>query len=138
MKAQAQQEIRYEGVYCDLTVQSFPPRVVVLVLSGTDIGEFGDAPFQALERYFSTSEQVELFVDARHVRAASINVSGEWARWLFTRKIHLQHVSMLTASRFVQMTAEFVRRFADLGCLMRIYTDPASFDSALTNSIEKQ
>ena len=42
---------------------------------------------------------------------------------------------MLTGSRFIRLTADFVRRFADLGELMRIYTDPAVFDGALSNAV---
>jgi hypothetical protein len=32
------------------------------------------------------------------------------------------------------LTADFVRRFADLGEVMRIYTDPAAFDGALADA----
>ena len=38
---------------------------------------------------------------------------------------------MLTRSRFVQLTADFVQRFAELGPRMRIFTDPVAFDTAL-------
>jgi phage regulator Rha-like protein len=38
---------------------------------------------------------------------------------------------MLTGSRFVQLTADFVRRFAELGDAMHVYTDGAAFDEAL-------
>jgi hypothetical protein len=41
---------------------------------------------------------------------------------------------MLTGSPFVQLTAKFVQRFADLGEVMRIYTDPKAFDAALKDS----
>jgi hypothetical protein len=74
---------------------------------------------------------VELFVDAREVRGASIEVSGEWARWLGGRKAVLRGVTMLTGSRFIQVTAEFVRRFAALEGIMRICTEASVFDSAL-------
>jgi phage regulator Rha-like protein len=43
----------------------------------------------------------------------------------------LESVTMLTGSRFIQLTAEFVRRFASLEASMRICTDPAIFDYAL-------
>jgi hypothetical protein len=42
---------------------------------------------------------------------------------------------MLTGSRFVQLSAELVRRFAELGDLMRLYTDPAAFDEALGGAV---
>ena len=53
---------------------------------------------------------VELFIDARHARAATIDVSGAWARWLGARRAQLRHVSMLTGSRFIQLSAQMVRR----------------------------
>jgi hypothetical protein len=41
---------------------------------------------------------------------------------------------MLVGSRFLEVTAGFVRRFAELEALMQIYTDPASFDSDLNEA----
>jgi len=41
---------------------------------------------------------------------------------------------MLTGSRFIEITAEFVRRFADLQGIMRIGTEPAVFDQILTEA----
>ena len=78
---------------------------------------------------------MELFVDARGARGPSVDVSTEWALWLGSNRERLRHVSMLTASRFVHVTADFVRRFADLGDVMRIYTDPSVFEGALSNAL---
>jgi hypothetical protein len=41
---------------------------------------------------------------------------------------------MLVGSRFIEVTADFVRRFAALEGVMRIYTDPAAFDEELSAS----
>ena len=57
------------------------------------------------------------------MRGASIDVSGEWAEWLRVHKAHLRAISMLTGSRFVEVTAGFVRRFAALQGVMRIYSE---------------
>jgi hypothetical protein len=108
---------------------------VVLRISGTDVGEFGDAPMKSLNEWIAGSEPVDLFIDARDVRGASIEVSGEWAAWLNAHKSLLNSVTMLTGSRFIQVTAEFVRRFASLEGLMRICTEPAVFDRALADAL---
>lgn len=79
--------------------------------------------------------RVELFVDAERARGPSIDVSNDWARWFSSNRDALRHVSMLTSSRFVRITADFVRRFADLGQRMRLYTDPAVFAGALSNAV---
>ncbi len=109
--------------------------VVLVTIEGTDIGELGEAPFRALAPLVGDQQNVELFIDARAARGPSIDVSNDWALWLARHKDALRHASMLTASRFVQLTADFVRRFSDLGDVMRIYTEPAVFEGALSNAI---
>lgn len=128
-------DVRYQGVHCAMTIRRPAPGVVVLEIEGNDIGELGAAPFVELARDMEASPSIELFVDARATRLASMEVSSDWAHWLAKNRMKLRHVSMLTGSRFIQITASFVRRFADLGELMRLYTEPAVFDGALTNAI---
>ena len=132
MTTTASRETHFNGVHCSLTIQEFPRGVVIVKISGTDIGEFGDAPMLELKQCLTGIDPIHLFIDARDVRGASIDVSGEWARWLRAHKAQLRDISMLTGSRFVEITAGFVRRFADLQETMRVYTEPAAFDAALT------
>ncbi len=126
---------RFEGVHCTILIQRRARGVIVLVIKGTDVGELGDAPFRALEADVAGAASIEFFVDARDTRSASVSVSSEWAVWLRRHKDRFRHVSMLVGSPFIKLTADFVRRFADLDDLMRIYTDPAAFDGALSNAI---
>jgi hypothetical protein len=42
---------------------------------------------------------------------------------------------MLTGSPFIRLTADFVRRFADLGDIMRLYTVRDVFEGALANAV---
>jgi hypothetical protein len=128
-------EVSFEGQHCSLTLRRLADRVVLLVLTGNDIGEFGERPFVELERDLAGPRELELFIDARGVGGASLDVSSDWARWLAAHRDQLRHVSMLTGSRFIQLTASFVRKVADLGEVMRIYTDPASFEGALASSV---
>jgi len=134
--ASEEREIRYDGVHCNLIIQRFAYRVVVLRISGSDVGEFGEAPMNALNDSVTSSDPIDLFIDARDVRGASIDVSGEWARWLGSRKPGLRTITMLTGSRFIEITAAFVRRFASLEGIMRICNDPAVFDFALAEAIK--
>lgn len=127
--------MQLEGLHCTMTIDEPAPGVALVTIAGTDVGDLGDAPFRALAKTMEPGVLVELFIDARRARGPSIDVSSDWARWLGEHREHLRHVSMLTASRFVQLTADFVRRFADLGELMRIYTEPAVFEGALSNAV---
>jgi hypothetical protein len=128
------QEVRYDGVHCSFALGRPAANVVVLRISGTDVGELGDAPMRGLDDLLAGAPPVQFFIDARETRGASIAVSGEWAVWLSARKQRFSCISMLVGSRFVEMTADFVRRFAALEGLMRIYTDPAAFDADLSEA----
>ncbi len=131
-------DIRYHGVHCELGIHSLPHRVILLKISGTDIGEFATAPMKSLDDLIQSFGRIRLFIDARDVLGASIEVSGDWAAWLSASKDMLATVTMLTGSRFVQVTAEFVRRFASLEGVMRICTEWAVFDQALAEASDPQ
>jgi len=126
-------EMRYEGVHCDVVIEELTDRVILLRICGTDVGEFGEAPMKELNHWMA-GVPVDFFIDARDVRGASIEVSGEWAGWLNAHKEGLKSVTMLTGSRFILITAEFVRRFAGLEGVMRICTEPAVFDRVLAEA----
>jgi hypothetical protein len=133
--AQVARELELDGIHCALTIRKFSNGTVILKIAGTDVGEFGERPMLELRECLRDAEPVHLFIDARDVRGASMNVSGAWAEWLGAHKMHFGTISMLTGSRYVEITADFVRRFAALEGIMRIYTDPEVFDGALSQSV---
>jgi hypothetical protein len=122
-----------EGRNSSIRIYRPGKRVAVIVLTGNDVGEHGSAPFLELSRDVEEGP-FELFIDARDSRGVTLDVSGSWARWLSENKSSLRRVNMLTGSRFVELTANFVRDFADLGDLMRIYADAEAFDAALAQA----
>jgi hypothetical protein len=128
-------EACFEGLHCTISVQRPHAGIVLVTFEGRDTGELGDAAFQEIAKHIASDSRIELFIDARSGKAASIDVSAAWARWLAGQRSHLRHVSMLTGSRFIQISADFVRKFADLGDIMRLYTDAAAFEGALAHSI---
>jgi hypothetical protein len=126
--------LRFVSLDCTMTIDELAPGVVLMVIEGIDIGQLGEAPFRTMAQLLA-DRRVELFIDARHARGPSMDVSGDWAVWLGRHRDELRHVSMLTGSRFVQLTADFVRRFAELGEIMRIYTEPSAFEGALSDAL---
>jgi hypothetical protein len=126
--------LRFVSLDCTMTIDELAPGVVLMVIEGIDIGQLGEAPFRTMAQLLA-DRRVELFIDARHARGPSMDVSGDWAVWLGRHRNALRHVSMLTGSRFVQLTADFVRRFAELGDIMRIYTEPSAFEGALADAL---
>jgi len=129
----AAEPIRLEGVNGSITLEQRSPSVVLVSISGHDTGELGDAPFEVLETYLVPAKP-EIFVDARDAVGASIDVSAAWATWLVGNRARYSRLHMLTGSRYVQITASFVRRFTELGDQMRIYTDPSAFEQALDDA----
>src|SRR6187431_2886142 len=119
-----------EAQHCRLTIARPRARVVLVTFVGRDVGELGDAPFRELSRDVAGGDPIELFIDARGATGASMDVSGSWAMWLGANRQSFEHVSMLTGSRFIQLTAEFVKSYAALGDKMRLYTDAAAFEAA--------
>ncbi len=122
----------FEGVHATFVITRPAAHVVLMTISGRDAGEHGDAPMQALEKELAVGP-FALFIDARRTSGASIDVSNVWARWLRTHRDSLHRIHMLTGTKFVQLTADFVRRFSKLGDSMLVYTD-GSFDDALTTA----
>ncbi len=128
-------ELRYEGLYCTLAIQKPAASVIVLRISGSDVGEFGLDPIAALDSWLAGSDSFHLFIDAHEGRGVSINVSAEWAHWLDKSKGKLLSVTMLTGSPLIRVTAGFVRRFAALEGSMRICNDAQVFQHALSEAI---
>jgi hypothetical protein len=128
----------YEGTSCTLALESPVRGIIVLTISGHDVGEFGPAPMIALDNMLGRHESQELFIDARDTKGASIEVSSEWAQWLGSNRQRFQQVNMLTGSRFIEITAKFVRNFSQLEDVMRVYSDAKAFDEALADSLARR
>ena len=67
---------------CAFQIERRSPGVLLVRIEGHDIGEFGDLPMRCLEAFMSQDLPVELFIDARATRGASMQVSNDWAAWL--------------------------------------------------------
>lgn len=128
-------EFQFDGAHGGLLIRRYEPGIVLLKVTGTDIGEFGEAPMNSIDEWLDQSAPVDFFIDARDGRGVSIDVSGDWALWMGANRAKFRSVTMLTGSAFIQLTAGFVRRFAALEGIMRICTQPAVFDQALGESI---
>jgi hypothetical protein len=122
-------------VHGTLTLRRPGSGVVLAIFKGPDVGEFGDAPFRELEKDLAKGEPLELFFDAQECPGPSVNVSNEWAQWLSSKRSQLHRVNILSGSRFVEITANFVKRFTALGDRIRVYTDRDAFYQALAGAI---
>lgn len=133
-----QQIVRFKTPHCELSILRPGKGLVVVTLSGRDVGELGEGPFAELDKDLPPAGRTfELFIDARAAKGASVEVSGAWAAWLGAHRAQLAQLHFLSGSRFIRLSADFVRRFAELGETMRIYTDSAAFDQELTVATDR-
>src|SRR5688572_23800702 len=93
-------EERWEGMRCTIVVRRPAPGVVLVVIEGRDAGELGVRPFRALADDLARHGRVDLFIDARATRGASIDVTSWWAAWLARHKSSLRSVNFLARSRY--------------------------------------
>lgn len=123
--------VSFEGAHFAVELEQLSETLIVMRLRGTDTGELLDAAIKVLDEWLVGVNAVEFFIDARNVRGATIDVSSEWAAWFTENRSHFKTITMLTGSKFIQITAEFVRRFAGLNGMMWVCTEPKVFDLAL-------
>lgn len=134
----AEDAFHFEGVHCTVKVQRVHDWVLLVQVDGRDIGEHGERPMEALSRLLPAHGKAELFIDARRALGPSTDVSASWAVWLAQHRHAFSRVNMLTGSRFVNLTAAFVRKWSELNDAMRIYTDATAFETALSLSVAAQ
>jgi hypothetical protein len=131
------QSIVYECSNFRLGIERPASGIVVVRLAGSDAGEFGDDPLRELDRDLADDRLIELYVDAREVRMASLDVSRLWSEWLHKNRARFKRVTMLTGSRFIELTADFVRRYAGLEEIMHVHADAGPFDAALRAAVDR-
>jgi hypothetical protein len=122
---------KFEAKDCTVTITKLRESCVLVTLEGRDRGELGREPFVELEKSFSSGHGLTLFIDLEAAVGASLDVSGSWAVWLRANRQNLEQVIMLTGSYFVELSAQTVKRFSDLGEKVRLYSDRSVFEEAL-------
>jgi hypothetical protein len=75
-------DVRFSDINCTITVSRPHQAVVLVTFEGRDTGVHGDGPFAEIAKGMSPAQPIELFIDARSGRSASLDVSSDWARWL--------------------------------------------------------
>lgn len=130
--------VSFEGAHCAVVLERISASLLLMRLTGTDTGELRDAPMRTLDEWLAQTRAIEFFIDARNVRGASIDVSSDWAAWFTANREHFMSITMLTGNKFIQITAEFVRRFAGLNGKMWVCTEARVFDLALEQAHRRQ
>ncbi|MFP2926459.1 hypothetical protein ACLESO_14810 [Pyxidicoccus sp. 3LG] len=99
-------------------------------IQGYDRGELGVAPFEPLHAELARHPRLDLLVDTRDTEGATAAVSNAWTAWFQENRARLGEVHILVASRFVALTVNVAKHFSRTGELIRIHSDPATFEAA--------
>ena len=123
--------VRFAAGNCAIEIARVGPNRLLVTLQGRDSGALGDAPFRTLEDMTKDGPGVDLFIDLEHAEGATLDVSGSWAVWMRRNRDRFNSVNMLTGTAFVQLSAQAVKRFSELGERAKIYSSRRDFDEAL-------
>lgn len=129
--------VHVEGPHGRVVVARAAPSVVSLALAGRDVALLADAVAQEIEPELAAAEPLQLFVDARRTVGVSMMMSAPWARWLATRRDDLGRVDLLTGAGFLQITGDYLRRFAGLGEKLHVHVDPGGWIRARSRAAER-
>jgi hypothetical protein len=103
-------------------------------IAGYDDGDFGDAPFEAMQAEIARFRRIELFVDVSAVFGAATSVRESWTDWLRTHHASLSKVHILSGSKFVLLTLSVAKELSRTGDLIRIYSDAQAFAASVAQS----
>lgn len=126
--------VRLTGERCSFTFTRLRPGAFLVKITGHDRGEFGDAPFDALQAEIGRFGAIELFVDTSEVLGAVTGVREAWTEWFRVHRASLTRVHLVAGSKFVQQTLTVSKLLSRTGELIRIHPDRESFEQELARA----
>jgi hypothetical protein len=110
-------------------------RLVAVTIAGHDDGVLGAAPLDELMPDLrGRPGRLVLFVDARGTLGVATHVRDLWSAWFQAHRDKLETVHVLPGSRLVHLNIALSRQLSRTGDLIRLHTDAAEFDRALTEA----
>jgi hypothetical protein len=127
--------LRLSASDVSFTYTRLRPGALLVRIQGYDRGELGDACFESLHTAMAERAPLDLLVDTRDTEGASTAVSSRWTAWFQENRSRLNEVHILVASKFVALTVNVAKHFSRTGELIRIHSDPATFQDAATRLV---
>jgi hypothetical protein len=111
------------------------PGVLLVVASGRDEGQFGDAPVDELSAELVRFPlPLQLFIDARQVRYATLAAQETWTAWFQRHRHALERVHMLSASRHLYLAASIAGHHSRAKLEVYADADAGAFELALSQA----
>jgi hypothetical protein len=127
--------LRLSASDVSFTYTRLRPGALLVRIRGFDRGELADACFEPLHDALAGRAPLDLLVDTRDTEGASTSVSNRWTAWFQENRSRLNEVHILVASKFVALTVNVAKHFSRTGELIRIHSDPATFEAAATRLV---
>lgn len=113
---------------CRFTFAS-SPGALDITISGDDHGQFGPAALDEITRAIARDRPLNLFIDATAASLPAVDVSRQWTRFFSLNQPNLKKVSVLVASKPVELTVSIAQHLSRTGSLMHVYTDRNAYDA---------
>jgi hypothetical protein len=112
------------------------PGAVLVVASGRDDGQFGDAPVDELSAELVRFPlPLTLFIDARQVRYATLAAQETWTAWFQRHRHALERVHMLSASRHLYLAASIAGHHSR--AKLEVYDGAHAFELVLSQAAQE-
>jgi hypothetical protein len=117
---------------CTYDYRALSAAVLKLDIRGVDAGHLGAQPLDELMQM--QKDQLRggaLYIDASGAASVATRVRDEWVAWVRANRRRFGALSILVASRIMQLTLAVARETAGAGQQWRIYDDAAAFEADL-------
>ncbi len=124
-------EVRLSAGSCTFAYRRLRPGALLVTITGHDTGQFGTSTLDEIRLELLRNRPLELFVDAREALGPAVSVSSEWTRFFTLNRDQLLRVNVLVGSKVVELTIAIAQHLSRTGGLIRIYSDPETFEQLL-------
>ncbi len=107
------------------------PGVLLMRIHGDDRNQLGDAPFAELDAELARHPALDLFVDTAASPGAISEVREAWTDWLRRNRHRLARVTILAATRYLEVTINVAKLFSRTGDLIRVHSDRGRFEQEI-------
>lgn len=129
--------VKLSGGDCVFRFHRPRPGIVVVRISGDDVGQFGSATMDEVAKEFDqVKTPIELFIDATKAVGPVTKVMEAWATWFETHHRRLKHVDILIPpeAKVLHLTVAIARHLSRTGDLISIHLDAENFHRAVNQS----
>ena len=124
---------------CSFTYRRLKPGVLLMVIDGDDLGQFGTATQDEVNAEYERFGTVSLFVDTRAAQGPATEVMEAWTAFFSANRKKFKRVAVLSLpeSKLLHLTVKIVQHLSGVGGLFQIVGDAETFEAAIRQEVPK-